>query len=246
MERKVFKTKEEAARAAGERVGELLRAGAPRDILLLLSAGSCLDILPYVFADAVLSPARAAHLAHLTIGMLDERYSEDPAVNNFAQFTKTDFFARAKEAGADFLDTTVRRGESLEAYAARFDGMLKEWDKAHPDGVTLATVGMGPDGHVSGIMPFPEDPARFTKLFELPDRWVVGYDAEGKSPHRLRATTTMLFLHGHIDAGVAYAVGEGKRAAFAAVAAREGSLAETPARVLRAMREMTIFTDIRI
>jgi len=45
---------------------------------------------------------------------------------------------------------------------------------------------------------------------------------------------------------VVFMVGEEKRNALERVLAEEGMLAETPARIVREMRDATIFTDIKL
>jgi len=46
-----------------------------------------------------------------------------------------------------------------------------------------------------------------------------------------------------VDHAVVYVVGEEKRATFERVLAENGALAETPARIIREMKDVRLFTD---
>ncbi len=231
----VCETKEKAAAAAGERVAICLHE-AKGPSLLLLSGGSSFDILAHI----ALPPS--CH--DLTIGVADERFSQDPEVNNFLKLKSTIFYATAQARGASFIDTSVASGESLEHFAARYEAALKIWRRANPKAPIVATIGVGPDGHMLGIMPFPEDAKRFRELYEG-ETWVIPFDASGKNQHTLRAATTATFLRNEVTASVAYIVGENKRKASESIFASKGSVPETPGRLLLEMEEVRIFTDIQ-
>ena len=73
---------------------------------------------------------------------------------------------------------------------------------------------------------------------------MVGYNAtKEKSEYAKRVTVTLPFLRREVDCGVAYATGSKKRKAVRRVSAKRGSLAKTPARVLREMKNITLFVD---
>lgn len=207
-------------------------------ILLLLSGGSAFRILDYV--NAAMLDQR------VTIGVLDERYSEDSQINNFAQLQSTAFAAVAKQRGAQFIPSSVAAGESLDDLARRFRDQLTTWSKSHPESKIFATMSMGPDGHTAGIMPHPENKALFKRLFDDDKQWVIGYDAAGKNEYRYRVTVTLPFLRTEVDAAVVFIGGDSKRAALERVVAEQGMLAETPARIYREMRHATIFTDLKL
>lgn len=156
----------------------------------------------------------------VAIGVLDERG------DNFARLRETRFFAEAQKKGIHTMD--------LE------EGALRAWK-----GRIVITLGIGPDGHTAGILPYPEDAAAFEILFNDPNHWVVGYDAAGKNPYPLRVTVTLPFLR-QVDASVVYACGKGKKEALTRLIAREGSLAETPARITCEMKRVSLFTDLPV
>ena len=108
----------------------------------------------------------------------------------------------------------------------------------------VITQGIGEDGHTAGIMPYPENSALFKSLFDDPEKWVVGYDAEGRNEHPLRVTVTLSFLREVVDHSIVYAVGDGKKEALRQVLAETGTLWQTPARIIHEMRNVMLFTDL--
>ena len=148
------------------------------------------------------------------------------------------FFLR----GVLLIDTRIKENETQDDLAHRFEEGLKSWIETHANGVVIATMGVGKDGHTAGIMPYPENPALFRSLFEDEEKWVVAHDAGDKNPHSLRVTVTLPFLR-MVDHAVVYVVGEEKRATFERVLAENGALAETPARIIREMKDVRLFTD---
>lgn len=221
-----------AAKKAGDRLRQLLLQYRDQPVLLLLSGGSALAMLDYLQPQD-LSPG-------ITIQCLDERHSEDPAINNFAQLMATSFFSVAKQASVTFVDTRIQPGKSLEELAQRMETSLRNWHQQNPSGVTLATMGIGPDGHTSGIMTFPEDPRFFKQLFQG-KRWVVGYSALAKSPY-LRATTTLTYLK-RLHHVVAYAVGEEKRDVLSRLQQPSKGFAAFPAMILHELPDVVLYTD---
>ncbi|MDO8577435.1 MAG: 6-phosphogluconolactonase [Candidatus Wildermuthbacteria bacterium] len=158
----------------------------------------------------------------LVVGVLDERVGIEPRNSNSAQFKATSFFARLQKRGVPFIDlegkTSARK--------------------------VIITQGVGADGHTAGIFPFGENPQRFQELFENEKVLLVRYNAGDKTEYPERVTVTMPFLR-KVDHSVVYMVGEEKRDALERVLAEDGALHETPARIAREMRDVTIFTDIQ-
>lgn len=233
-------TKEDACAKLTEALNSTLKKlhDDNKSFLFLVSGGSAFDLFPHIAIENFSDKA--------TLGVLDERYSTDPKENNFAQFQQTDFYTSVKEKGVHFIDTTVVDGESGEQHAKRFGQSLSDWKKNNPRGVIVATVGIGPDGHTSGVLPFPENPSLFSELFENPDKLVADYDADGKNPYRYRSTTTNTFLRNYIDHAFVYAVGANKKDALTRLVAQTGDLPTTPARVLTEMKDVQLFTDVNL
>lgn len=206
------KTKEEARTNATDGLNNVLgRISDP--ILFLSSGGSSLELLDDMQEEDLGS--------EVTVSVLDERYSRDHAVNNFAQLFE-------KMQPKTFIDTRVQQGETLQQLAQRFERELRAWKRHNPHGAIVITQGMGSDGHTAGIMP--------GYVFDNPGQWVAGYDA--------RVTTTLVFLREMVDYSVAYVTGAKKREALKRLLAREGTLSETPARIMREMKHVKLFTDI--
>ncbi len=227
--------KQDAIRISSEKLQQLFYDFLDKPVLFLSSGGSAFQILDTIPSDLI------SHT--MTIGVLDDRYSIDPAINNFAQLTSTGFYTNVVKKGCSFINTTVIDGESGEAHATRFENTLQNWRQEHSDGVVIATAGMGADGHTSGIMPFPEDPEKCDKLFNT-SRWVVYYDALGKSSYPLRSTTTFTFLKNEIDHAIFFISGDDKKEAFNRMISDSGTLAETPARIAHEMKNVVVVTDL--
>ena len=220
---------------AGEELTRLLDI-SNTPTLLLVAGGSAFSILDFV-DENIFSE-------NLTIGMSDERFDADPAINNFSQFTKTEFYKRALSNTVSFIDSSVLTGESFAHYSQRFEDAIKNWLEKNLNGRVIVTFGIGPDGHTCGIMPFPENKKVFTELFEG-ERLAIGYDATGKNKFSFRVTITNTFLRKYVRGAVVYGVGEEKRQAFTKMLNERGDLAEIPARILCGLSQITFFTDLK-
>ncbi len=210
---------------AARALGDLFKKFRSAPVLFLSSGGSSLSLLEQV--DIVIfSP-------NITCGVIDERLSADPAINNFLQLRGRLFGATA----LNWVDSVLQAGDSLVDMADRIDSSWRAWRKDNPNGKITATIGVGVDGHVAGIMPNID-----LKIFD--NKWVAGYDAGPANKFPLRITATFEFLRSHVDFAIVYISGEEKRRALERVLADSGSLAETPARILGEMKNAKIFTDI--
>ena len=225
------------AREAAKALNKKLALSRNKPYLLMLSGGSSLVLLDHIdtklFGDQT------------TITVTDERFSKDEKENNFSLIMATDFYKKAKESGAKFIDTRVKDGETLEDHGKRFELELKKWRDKNPESLVYAIVGVGPDGHIAGIMPYPDDTSLFYKHFQS-EKWVAGYNAGTKNPFSLRSTITLSFIQGQISFAISYISGEGKRLALEKALASDGTLVETPARILREAKDVYIYTDIRL
>jgi 6-phosphogluconolactonase/glucosamine-6-phosphate isomerase/deaminase len=235
---KIISDKKNIKEKAGNALNEMVASRGDKPLLLLLSGGSSFDLLDYVTDESL--------KGGITIGMLDDRYSFDYGINGYLKLQGSefanDFFLRAMNQAAVFLNSAPAQTESLELYAERYEAYIKEWMNLYPDGIIRATVGIGPDGHTSGILPFPEDPKTFEKLFNG-EKLVVGYNVGDKSPFKERMTSTFTLMK-KFDQVLTYMTGDAKKEALAKVMAEEGSLAETPGRIIKELNNVTVFTDI--
>ncbi len=227
-------TRENLLLKAGEALNDSFKRFSNKPILFLSSGGSCLPLLELIDISILNS--------NITISPLDERYSLNPNINNMAQIAGTKFFLAARSAGCQFIDTRVLREETQKDLAVRFETDLINWLKRNPDGKIIATVGIGVDGHLSGIMPYPENPEKFKEMFES-DRFVISCDAGDKNQYRFRVTTTLTFLR-KIDVAICYAVGESKKVVIKSLLSDEGNSATIPASILREIKgKILLFTD---
>lgn len=222
---------------AQEKLNEILLELNGLPILLMLSGGSSLSILDNINSKNLSS--------NITVTVLDERYSMDPAVNNFAQIERTKFFSDAIEKGCNFINTKVMENESIDGLSNRFELKLNEWLEKNPNGKIVATVGIGDDGHIAGMMSYPNEIKFFDKLFNdgNHNNIVTAYNAEHRNEYPMRITSNMNMLR-RIDFAVIFAQGEKNKAALINLFSNEGTLASTPAKIIREMEgEVVLFTD---
>lgn len=207
-------------------------------LLFLVSTGSAFSLLSLI-NDRYLTP-------NLTIGVLDERYSFNETINNYAQLKKDSFYFNAKKNGCLFIDTTVKKNEKIEKFADRIDKAFHEWTTNNASGVIIATQGIGLDGHTAGIFPYHLSSKNHTKRLNDPNKWVFGYDVENKNKYNLRITPNFYFLKNIVKKTFVYVAGNDKQTAITRTLAQKGLLSHAPARILRYMNNVTLFTDIKL
>ncbi len=231
--------KERHAKEAARRAAKALQSyvAGCQDVLLLFSGGSPIEILKHLSPEGFDS--------RVTVGVSDERFSPDSRINNFAQLAATPWYQTVAQQGISAIDTRVKSEETVTDAGRRLDAALKAWKQKHPQGTIAITQGIGLDGHTAGMMPYPEDEHAFGALFAHTDAWAVGYDAGGKNKYPLRVTTTIPFLT-MVDLSVLYVCGEDKRAPLSRVLASEGSVYETPGRIVHQMKHCLLFTDLSL
>lgn len=234
---KKFSDPEKAGLQLGRDLSEKLTKAkkAGQKILLLLSGGSALRTLEYVNADALGD--------NLTIGMLDERYESANRNNNFIELTKTNFFRSARKAKTIFFDSSVKEYQSQKQLANKIEKFIRDWLKKNKNGIIMATLGMGVDGHIAGIMPFPENEKLFKRLF-IGTNWIASYDAGDKNPYRFRITASITFLK-QLDETFAFICGQEKADAFKKISAKT-QINIFPAKTLSLIKNITVYTDINV
>lgn len=221
---------------AVDAINVIFKEHLTQPILFMTSGGSAFDLLEGIDSRFLGN--------NITISVLDERYSQDPYINNFVQLTKTNFYKRAKEKKCSFIDTRIIDNENLEQSSERFERYLLNWKSDNPEGYVFITQGIGTDGHTAGIMPFPENVTLFQELFEDATQWVAGYDADKKNEYSLRVTTTITFLKEIVNESIVYVIGENKKQILKKIlqdSGVSGELAEIPGRVINEMKRVTLF-----
>lgn len=161
---------------------------------------------------------------NLTI-MLDERYGPYGHRDSNMQQLQDAGFAPGK---ATVIPVLMPENLSLEATAARYQAAAETAFK-NAD-VIIAQLGIGPDGHVSGIL--PSSPAvTATGL-------VAGYRTEQFE----RITFTFDALKA-CTAAYAFAFGEGKRAQLETLRDEDLPLTEQPAQILKQIPESYVYNN---
>lgn len=215
---------------AGEELSKLLEHYKDKEILLLLSGGSAFSILENTNISFIDS--------NITIGMLDERYSEDKKINNFLQLQETVFFNEALKKNISVINSSIQNNESQEKLTDRLEKKLKEWVKENPFGIIITTMGIGEDGHVAGIitpqaLPFvnKED---FLFYYSLPS---------SINQYTERISVTYTFLKKYVDETIVYAEGERKQKIIKKLEENNNE-SEIPAFTLKEMKSVKIFTSL--
>jgi 6-phosphogluconolactonase/glucosamine-6-phosphate isomerase/deaminase len=221
-----------AVSAFQAQVSEYLDQSIP--LLLFLSGGSNIALaeqalLPLQEAD----PDRFSRLAKLL--PLDERFSTEPQLNNSLQLLQT---------GIRILPLLPLENEPLELFAQRFGQEIETWILAHPNGKILATLGMGPDGHIAGISPLPIDPQRFDSLFVSNPNLAVGYLGNLEPAERITVTIEGLK---HVNAFYGVVSGRTKRDAFEAFRAHSSTPDQHPVQLLHQLDvPIFLFSDLAL
>ncbi len=223
---------------ASAKLKKILKENKEKNILLLFSGGSAMAIIDHLHPKNISDKC--------TISVLDERFTHEKKDSNFAKLSHTSFFKAVKEK-TPYINPSVKDNESLEDVAKRFDLALKHWHITNRDGIVIATIGIGPDGHTSGILPMPENPEKFKKLFQDEAKCAIGYETTpDKNPHTKRITTTLTYMQRHINYGIIYATGKQKKDALLKTIYEDENLSETPAQILRKIENADLFTDISL
>ena len=85
----------------------------------------------------------------------------------------------------------------------------------------------------------------FNKNFNDNNKIVIAYDATGKNQYTLRVTTTLSFLK-DVDVSIVFVCGVDKTDALRKTLSSDGDISTTPARIINEMKEVFLFTDIRL
>lgn len=215
---------------AAKALTETLRANADKPILLLVSGGSAFSLLEGVDQSVLGS--------QLTLAVLDERYSTDPTINNFAQLEETGFYAACLERGVNLINTKVLPSESLLGLSERFESALRAWKHAHSDVVVVATMGIGPDGHTAGIFP-GEWGVDFAG-----EAWVVGYEVPTSiNQYPDRVTVTYTFLRSQLNSAIVYATGPDKVHLIQELKTMNAFSPAAPYSILNDLQTVVVFTN---
>lgn len=206
---------EPTAKYLAEKISSQLQES--KTVLWLLSGGSAIAV-----AVAAAEHLKGQDLAGLTVSLIDERYGQPghPDSN----------WRQLETAGFNLPGATlhpVLTGVDQPATATTYADFLKNQFSAVD--FRLGLLGIGPDGHTSGIL--PHSPAVTAPGL------VCAYDG----PDYQRVTTTPAAL-ACLDEAVIYATGPAKWSVLDRLET-DAPVADQPAQALKSVSKLTIFTD---
>lgn len=161
---------------------------------------------------------------NLSVSLIDERFGEpEHSESNWAQLMQAGF----KGKNATLLPV-LRPDVSFEETISNYNTLI---GKAFAENdIVIAQLGIGPDGHVAGIL--PNSPATTAKTL------VAGYEA----PPLMRLTLTFPAL-GRITAAYVFAFGKPKQKALVSLQAGKLSPEQQPAQILNELPEAYMYSD---
>jgi 6-phosphogluconolactonase/glucosamine-6-phosphate isomerase/deaminase len=218
------------AENAGMALIALLIKYQNKPILLLLSGGSSLSLIDEVDTNFIGK--------NVTLGIVDERCTKNEADRNFTKLAATDFFKSAIANGASVLSPNILPCSEAGNVATDWSSQLRNWFLTNPDGICIATLGIGPDGHIAGMFP-GEWPVDF-----FGSDLVVSYSVPKEvNPFTNRLTITNTFLLEKVDHAIVYVVGQEKAPILKIIEEKSDSLEKIPAQILYQMKSTVLFTD---
>ncbi len=161
----------------------------------------------------------------LSVSLMDERYGEPGhGESNWAQLMQAGF--KGKQAT---LLPVLRPSASFEQTIKTYGRLVEEAFAASD--VIIAQLGVGPDGHVAGILPGSPAAAEKTAL-------VCGYDAPP-----LKRLTLAFPAFRRITAAYAFAFGKPKQKALISLHDKKLPLKQQPAQILNELPEAYMYSD---
>lgn len=201
-----------------ERLINELAAG--KHVLWLLSGGSNIQ------ASVGIAGSISDELSrNVTVGLIDERFGPiGHADSNWQQLMQSGFQAKYAE-----LIPVLAEALDLQATAAAYNQVLRTAIDAAD--VVIAQLGIGGDGHISGILPGSNAATELVKL-------VTGYEGADYS----RITTTPAAFK-KFSVAYVFAFGESKLKAVQTLQSAELTVAEQPAQLLKQLPEAYLYSD---
>lgn len=189
-------------------------------VLWLLSGGSNIPS-----SVQIMDNISSALSKNLSVSLVDERYGEPGHdESNWAQLMQAGF--NSKQAT---LLPVLQPGISFERTVQNYTKLIEQAFRAND--VVIAQLGIGPDGHVAGILPGSPAANEQTAL-------VAGYDA----PPLKRLTLTFPALK-QINAAYVFAFGKPKQQALLSLRNKSEQLAGQPAQILNELGEAYMYSD---
>jgi 6-phosphogluconolactonase/glucosamine-6-phosphate isomerase/deaminase len=201
-----------------ERLVRELAAG--KRVLWLTSGGSNIPASVQIMDNISADLSR-----NLTVSLADERYGKPGhSESNWSQLMQGSF--SGKQAT---LLPVLRAGASFEETIRDYNQLIEKALAAND--VVVAQLGIGPDGHIAGILPGSPAAAERSTL-------VTGYQA----PPLWRLTLTFPGLR-RVTAAYAFAFGKPKQQALASLQSKSLELDKQPAQILKELPEAYMYSD---
>lgn len=189
-------------------------------VLWLVSGGSNIEASVRVM-DQI--PGEASQ--NLSIMLGDERYGEvGHQDSNWAQLLQAGF-----NPGKAILYPVLQADLSFDGTLQRFNKIANQ--AFAENDIVIAQLGIGPDGHIAGILPDSE-------AAYVDSEMVAGYN--GGQYKRLTLSFPAL---SKINASYTFAYGESKREALTNLRMGNLELVKQPAQILRELPEAYIYND---
>ncbi len=161
---------------------------------------------------------------NLLITLTDERYGNVGHANsNVIQLQTAGFDAKLGKF-LPVLQPELTLEQTTDVFAETLQDLFTAAD------IIIGQFGMGPDGHIAGILPE-------TTAVENPEL-AAGYKTETFT----RITMTPEAIK-HVDCAFVYAFGDAKREALDNLKTRDLSLTEQPAQILKQLPEVYVYND---
>lgn len=199
------------------RLTKELKSG--KQVLWLIGGGS--NIAASVEVMAAL-PEAETH--HLSIFMTDERYGDVGHMHSNSRQLMDAGFLQKDAMFMPMLQPGFSMDETAERYAHALENAVEHAD------IVIAQSGIGPDGHIAGIL--PHSPA------VAATGWITGYQA----PNYMRMTMTFDALR-NIDAAYYMAFGDDKHEALTQLRDEQLSLDDQPSQILKELPEAYVYND---
>lgn len=243
----VLEKSDNPAYAAGTYISDVLSTHVDQPILLLLAGGSSRKVLPYINPEYLTK--------HITVTVTDERFTDDMSENNFDVLQTMKFYEDLTSVDAYCINTSVVGGniayeehskqEGVKLHASQFSNHIEEWLKEFPSGIIVGLFGMGPDGHIAGIIPGIYKGDEFDAKFLGTSLVEVVEDNRSDAAHPIRVSVTMSLMK-RIHYPILFLEGENKKPALEKALNEETAYEEIPARIILDMKTPVIFTDIAL
>ena len=235
-----------------DRIQTLLNEG--RKVLLLASGGSAINSLQPLANWLNKFPESIGD--RLVITLIDERYSMDiyskesntMQINEMIKVHIDDVHEiglvdlMENSGGYKGIYERINHGAEKQDEVNLYNQFLENF--LNSDEYTkIAIYGIGDDSHISGILPYPDDQAFFDLNFNSISL-AAGYEVkDDRNPYKDRITMTLTAMK-KMDEAIVVISGENKKKALEK-ALNNGieKVSETPASVLKEMRDVNVFSD---